>query len=243
MVTDTTSPVGYTPQPPARAMPVTVEHPTVVPRPDATVDSRATEATLGYGSDVVVPQSVSGRIRSRPLVFGVVSVLLVVGACGSSDDTKADAAVRDPGSKTELTPDTPDAASQPDPAGGTATMTIADGTQYEYELATCVTSDMEQQGVAAGTGYVVVGKTADGTSSLALERVWVSDDESVETGGIEVGLERTGATTGFYYDAGFESLQTLVVNGTKVSGELSFQVFGLPGPHGSETTATVDVRC
>ena len=189
----------------------------------------------------------SARPSTRGLTAVALAALLVLSACGSSDDDSAASGTDDGSSSapSDNSDSNTDAPAPDDSDGGSSagTLTMADGTVYEFELTTCDTSDTLPEALPLSNGYDVFGKTADGSFSLYLGRGGFDDDSAVASGTLEGGFDETGQNASILYNASNDALNLLTVDGGSVSGDLDFSAIGPAGPHGDETAATVDISC
>ncbi len=193
----------------------------------------------------------STRTPTRGLAAGAGAALLLLSACGSSDDDSA-ASGGDDGSVGASADDGSDAPASEDDSNtdddgsggdGTGTLTMADGTVYEFELTTCETSNTDSAALPLSNGYDAFGKTSDGAFSLQIIRAGFDDENAVMSGGLEGDFDDNGQNAGILYAADADSLNLLTVDGANVSGEISFRGIGPTGPHGDDAVGTVEVSC
>lgn len=185
------------------------------------------------------------------LLILVAGALLLAAACGSDDDTTdgtvedatdgtvedgpADEGAVEEGASAE---DSGESSS----SGGTATLTIADGTVYEFVLTTCDTSDTDPSALPLDNGYDIFGKTDDGAFEVQLIRAGFTNDESVFAGGLEGDFDDEGKNSKMLYSANGETV-ALAATGTEISGTVALKAIGPTRPHGDETEATLDAQC
>lgn len=176
--------------------------------------------------------------------------LLAVSACGSSDDDGSTADDADSGSEADSSGSddagsSSDDGSTDDSSGGngTGTLTIADGTVYEFEMNSCDTSDTDPEGFPLDLGYDLTGSTADGEFRIFLGRAGFDDESAVASGSLEGGFDENGQNASILYRVSRESLDQLSVDGGTVTGDLALSEVIPGGPHGDEISATVQVSC
>jgi hypothetical protein len=183
------------------------------------------------------------RISARGLAAVALAALLVLSACGSSDDDSGALGSDDGSSDTPA--DDSGASGSDDGSGGdgTGTLTMTDGTVYEFEMTTCDTSNTDPAALPLSNGYDVFGKTSDRAFSLQIIRAGFDDENPVTSGGLEGDFDENGQNAGILYAVNSDSLNVLTVDGAKVSGEVSFRGIGPTGPHGDDAVGTVEVSC
>ncbi|HUW04015.1 MAG TPA: hypothetical protein VMW08_16800 [Acidimicrobiales bacterium] len=186
------------------------------------------------------------RLSARGLAAVALAALLAFSACGSSDDDSG-AAEGDDGSSSapDDNADSNDDPTVPESSGGDGigTLTIADGAVYEFEMTSCDTSDTDPEGFPLELGYDLTGATADGEFRIFLGRAGFDEESSVASGTLEGDFDENGQNAGILYRVERESLDQLTVDGGDVSGDLALSAILPGGPHGEETTATVQVSC
>ena len=180
------------------------------------------------------------------LLILLASALVLVAACGSDDDTGTVEEGTTEGS-TASDVDTAEAGSEAEGAGetssgGTATLTTADGTVYEFVLTTCDTSDTEPNALPLDNGYDIFGRTADSGFEVQLIRAGFTNDDVVFAGGLEGDFDGEGKNAKMIYSASGETV-ALTATGTEISGAVTFRAIGPTRPHGDETEATLDAQC
>ena len=187
---------------------------------------------------------------ARGLAAAALAALLLLSACSSSDDDSGTSG-SDDGSSDTLAGDTDsnadDAGSNADDdssgGDGTGTLTMTDGTVYEFEMTTCDTSNTNPAALPLSNGYDVFGKTSDGAFSLSIGRAGFDDANPIASGALEGDFDENGQNAGILYAANSDSLNLLTVDGANVSGEVSFRGIGPTGPHGDDTVGAVQVSC
>ncbi len=133
------------------------------------------------------------------------TAVLLVGlvACGSDDDSGAqpegtagssqDAAAADSG-------DEGDASDSASAGGsGTATLTMADGTAYVFEMTTCDTSNTDD--FVISDSYDLSGATADGDFWFYLARAGLGEDFITQVGTLEGDFYGEGQNAKLFYNA------------------------------------------
>ena len=190
------------------------------------------------------------RPSARGLAAVAFAALLVLSACGSSDDDDSGASGGDDGSSSAPSDDAStdsdtDDAPAPDTSSGdgTGTLTMADGTVYEFEMNSCDTVDTDPATIPLAGGYDLSGSTSDGEFRFSLARLGFDDEVAVAVGALEGDFDENGQNEEILYTASRESLDLIAVDGGNVSGEVAFSAIGLTRPHGDDTTATVEVNC
>jgi len=194
-----------------------------------------------------MPISSITRPSARGLAF---AALLVLSACGSSDEDDSGASGGDDGSSSAPSDDAStdsdtDDASAPDTSSGdgTGTLTMADGTVYEFELRDCDTVDTDPATILLAGGYTLSGPSSDGEFRFTLARLGFDDEVAVATGSLEGDFDENGKNEKMLYKVSRESLDLIAVDGGNVSGEVAFSAIGPTRPHGDDTTATVEANC
>ena len=192
---------------------------------------------------------------ARGLAAVALAALLLLSACGSSDDDNgasgsddgsSDTLADDTGSNADSNADDADSNADDDSSGGdgTGTLTMTDGTVYEFEMTTCDTSNTDPAALPLSNGYDVFGKTSDGAFSLQIIRAGFDDANPVTSGTFEGDFDENGQNAGILYAANSDSLNLLTVDGANVSGEVTFRGVGPPGrPHGDDAVGVVEVGC
>lgn len=190
------------------------------------------------------------------LLILVAGVLLLAAACGSDDDTTDDAldagtvddGTAEEDTATETESGDADGAEAEDAgatssSGGTATMTIADGTVYEFALTSCATSETDPNGFPLDNGYELVGRTADEAFSMQVSRAGFSNDAVVFAGILEGDFDDEGKNALMLYSMDGDTA-ALTATGTEISGTVMLKAVGPPTrPHGDDTEATLDAQC
>jgi hypothetical protein len=199
-----------------------------------------------------IPSGTFTRISTRGLAAVALAALLALSACGSSDDD-SEASGSDDGSSSAPSDDTDSNAddvpvddSDTDGSSGgdgTATLTMADGTVYEFETSSCDTFETDPATIPLAGGYDLSGATSDGEFRFSLARLGFDGEVAVAVGTLEGDFDENGQNEQILYKTSRESLDQLSVDGGDVSGDLAFSEVLPGGPHGAETTATVEANC
>ncbi len=162
------------------------------------------------------------RITARPTALrsAAATVALLVGlvACGS-DGRLGEAA-----------------------SGGssTATLTVADGTVYAFDLTTCETSNTDD--FELPDSYDIFGTTTDGAFSFQLGRAGMDETFIVQVGTLEGDFDDEGKNATMLYNAQLDN-EPLNVDGANVSGTFMMRAIAPTRPHGDEVEVTLDARC
>ena len=190
------------------------------------------------------------RTSARGFSAAALAAVLLLSACGSSDGDSgapasdgesSDTSVADTDSNADVESSNADVESS---AGdGTGTLTMTDGTVYEFEMTSCDTSNTDPAGLPLSNGYDVFGKTPDGAFSLLIVRAGFDDANPVASGGLEGDFDENGKNAGILYAANSDSLHLLTVDGANVSGDISFRAIGPTAPHGDDAVGAVAVSC
>ncbi len=183
------------------------------------------------------------RMSTRGLAVLSRAALLLLGACGSSEDDDGASGSDDATSGTPAADTDSNADDVSSGGDGTGTLTMTDGTVYEFEMTTCDTSNTAPSALPLSNGYDVFGKSSDGAFSLQIIRAGFDDANPVTSGALEGDFDENGQNAGILYAANSDSLNLLTVDGAKVSGEVSFRGIGPAGPHGDDAVGAVDVSC
>lgn len=197
------------------------------------------------------------------LLILVAGALLLAAACGSDDDTTdgtveggtlEDSTVEDSTAEDGVEDSSADEGAveegtsaedsdESSSSGGTATLTIADGTVYEFVLTTCDTSDTDPSALPLDNGYDIFGQTDDGAFEVQLVRAGFTNDDVVFAGALEGDFDDEGKNAKMLYSVNGDTV-ALTATGTEISGTMMLRAVGPPTrPHGDETEATLDAQC
>jgi len=116
---------------------------------------------------------------------------------------------------------------------GTATLTLADETSYEFEMSTCDTSDSAPDVFEVDPGYDLFGTNDDGWQ-LSLIRAGFDEESASPVGGLEID------------DVSYAALGddlSLEVDGSSVTGTALMSSLDPGAPLGSDVEVTVEVSC
>ncbi|MFT6291741.1 MAG: major membrane immunogen (membrane-anchored lipoprotein) [Ilumatobacter sp.] len=191
------------------------------------------------------------RSSAQGLAAVAFAALLVLSACGSSDDDSGasggdDGSSSAPSDDASTDSDTDDVPAPDTSSGdGTGTLTMADGTVYEFEMNSCDTFDTDPATIPLAGGYDLSGSTSDGEFRFSLARLGFDDEVAVAVGTLEGDFDENGQNEKLLYIASRESLDLnlIAIDGGNVSGQVEFSAIAPTRPHGDDTTATVEVNC
>lgn len=179
---------------------------------------------------------------SRSFVLAAM-VAVILAACGSDDDpdtapeTGGDAVAED--AATEDVTGQP-AVDAPASGDGIATLTLSDGTAYQFALPTCETSNTDD--FVIPDSYELLGATADGEFRFSLTRAGLDETFISQIGTLEGAFDENGANNALLYVAELGD-EPLAVEGANVSGAFLMNARGPERPHGDQVEATLDARC
>ncbi|AXT84663.1 hypothetical protein C6I20_05290 [Aeromicrobium sp. A1-2] len=141
-------------------------------------------------------------------------------------------------------PDTTDGeTSEPEQASsGRATLTIADGTVYEFVMSSCDTQDTDPSGFPLSNGYDLSGRTADGQFGMSMGRAGLTDDEPVMSGLVEGDFDDQGKNAKMIYSVPSDTVD-LTASGRQVNGTLDLRAIGPTRTHGDRSSATLEANC
>ncbi len=169
-----------------------------------------------------------------------------LGACGSDGDstTTPDTAgsVQDQSTGEVADPSTGDdgAADSASGGSGTATLTMVDGTTYEFVMSTCETSNTDDFEIP--DSYDLFGTTADGAFRFSLTRAGLDQDFITQVGTLEGDYDENGQNEQMLYKADLDT-EPLTVDGAIVSGSFLMDAIGTTRPHGDQVAVILDARC
>ena len=192
-------------------------------------------------------------IRSLP---ALVVIALAAGACGGSDTPSADevtepvATTASEESTDEVTgPDEPVATTAseettddatPTTGSGRATMTISDGTVYEFEMTTCDTSN-NSDAFLVEPGYDLSGRTDDGFRVQLIRAAF--EEPTTARGGLEGRFDDNGVNPEVSYTFR-EPESVIALDGDTITADLVMSGFISQDPiHGEDPTAMLTVTC
>ena len=179
---------------------------------------------------------------SRPFVL-VAVVVAGLTACGSDGSSESPPAALDDGDVTEGSAAEESAGGAVDATvsgDGFATLTLADGTTYEFAMPTCETSNTDE--FVIPDSYELAGATADGAFRFSLTRAGLDETFITQVGTLEGAFDESGQNNQLLYvaDLGDEPLS---VDGANVSGTFLMNARAPERPHGDQVEATLDARC
>ncbi len=179
--------------------------------------------------------------------MGVASLLLIA-ACGSSATEEPSSQTEAPGTDgaadTTLPQDsaatTTEAAAEPSADGGSATLTLSDGTVFTLDLSECITHDTDAITVPLIGGYTLEGEDADG-HDFSIARLGLTKDEvAVQAGSLET--DTGSSDTDILYSVRSATMD-VAVDGGSVVGTFTMGAIGPTRPFGDEVDATLDATC
>ena len=159
------------------------------------------------------------------------SVVFLLGACGSDDD---DALPNDAAGDDDAAVGGDDSEGTSDGAG-TGTLTTSDGTVYEITFSTCETADNDPSRIVLEGGYSMSGDAGNG---FRVNFGRVGADGAVAANNHVLENEDDDVL----YTAA-QSAPGLTVEGGSVSGTVTMTPIGPNRPHGDSTEATIEANC
>lgn len=182
------------------------------------------------------------RTTSRSFVL---TAALMAGftACGSDDDPAASPDAVESGAPEDATEvaDPVGGADEVASSGGSATtLTMADGTAYEFVMSICETSNTDD--FVLPDSYELLGATADGAFRFSLTRAGLDEDFISQVGTLEGDFDDSGQNELMLYTADLDD-EPLPVDGAVVSGTFLMNAIGPTRPHGDQVEATLEARC
>lgn len=178
----------------------------------------------------------------------IAAALVSMSACGSGDDDSAASDADDSGAAADGTladeqpADDEPADDQPATGGSGGTLTLADGTVFEFETATCDTSENGAEGFLIEDGFDLFGRTSDGEFTVQLIRAGFDEESVIDTASLEGEFDDDGKNPELFYSEVNETL-VATVDGGNVSGTVTLKPIGPNRPYGDEIVATFDVNC
>ncbi len=162
------------------------------------------------------------------------------GESGATPDTAGSAEEGTAGDAADSTGGGGDAAESASGGSGTATLTMIDGTTYEFVMSTCETSNTDD--FAIPDSYDLFGTTADGAFRFSLTRVGLDEDFITQVGALEGDFDDNGQNEQMLYSADLGT-EPLTVDGAIVSGSFLMDAIGPTRPHGDQVGVILDARC
>lgn len=201
---------------------------------------RARERPARVGYDGPGQDRRGSRQSSKParvLAAALVSSILVMAGCGGSADDEEGATDADSGSDRSTSDEGATLGT-----AGTGTLSLADGTEYTFEMATCKTSGADPDAFVVDPGYDLLGKSEDGFR-LTLIRAGLDADSANATGDLEAEFDENGVNPKVSYDALGDEDVMLKVDGSGVTGTAKMTSSGSSAPLGENIEAMIDVTC
>ncbi len=180
-------------------------------------------------------------LRSTSRSIALAAVLVGgLAACGSDGES----ATQDTAGSTPEADaaESGDSASSDSASGGsgTATLTLIDGTIYEFEMSICETSNTDDFEIP--DSYELLGTTADGEFRFSLTRAGLDEDFITQVGTLEGDFDENGQNNQMLYSADLDT-EPLTVDGAIVSGSFLMDAIGPTRPHGDQVGVILDARC
>ncbi len=186
---------------------------------------------------------------NRPTISRTtVLVALAVGlaACGGSDGGSGDDRSDDtPATASDTGEDSSDAEAGDaggDAGSGNGTLTLDDGTEYAFEMGTCITSATDPDSFLVDPGFDAFGRSSDGFTLQVIRAAFEESPDLQPTVGFEGRYDENGVNPGIsYLRDGDADLQ---IDGGRIFGDVTFADFFSVDPiHGDGFVATIDVNC
>ena len=182
-------------------------------------------------------------VRRLPAIAAALALTLAAcGGSGSSSDSSAGDTVAPAGDSDDPgdSGNDPGEAPVPSSGSGTATITVADGTVYEFEMSSCETSN-NVDSFLVDPGYDLSGRTDDGFRFHLTRAAF--EEPTFAIGDLEGLLDENGVNPEIEYVIR-EPGSVIVLDGSTITGDLVLDGFISENKiHGEEATATLLVTC
>lgn len=182
------------------------------------------------------------------------AAIVALAACGGSDAVDDVSAVEPAGtaSETESPDDAPEPTQSDDvdevvtadssDAASSGSLTLEDGTTYEFDMSTCATSITDPSSFLIEVGFDAFGRSEDGFTLQVIRAAFEESPDLQPVVGFEGAYDENGVNAQIQYlrDGDVE----LEIDGGRIFGTVTFRDFFSQQPiHGDGFTADIDINC